>query len=129
MITEYTALLSCRAWLLKTHTKGFGLSEKATLLYAERKGIKLYEGRMFCGSREFYTDPSLSDDSYYYPTYCRHDPDLVAVVEELGTEEASGMCAKLMIEHTTSNRYMIEEYDGRESVRVDYNDDEWEYIP
>ena len=106
---------------------GFGLSVKATELYAERKGIKLFKGEKRFGSYSYYTDESLSDESFYYPTYVRHDPDLVAVVEELGLEEASGMYAKLRVYQLSGNRYMIEEYDGFETVTEDF-DDRWTYI-
>lgn len=106
---------------------GFGLSEKAEELYAERKGIKLFKGEKSFGSHNYYTDESLSDESFYYPTYCRHDPDLVDIVEELGSEVASGPCAKLRVYQLSGNRYMIEEYDGSESVTEDF-DDRWIYI-
>src|SRR5690606_1074146 len=95
-------------------------------LYAERKGIKLFrEEKSFGGY--YYTDESLTDESFYYPTYVRHDPDLVAVVEELRSEEASGMCAELRVYRLSGNRYMIEEYDGSETVTEDL-DDRWTYI-
>lgn len=46
----------------------------------------------------------------------RHDLDLVAVVEELG-KEANGMCAKLkVVEIPDGMDYVIDEYDGYESV-------------
>lgn len=106
---------------------GFGLSEAATEMYAERKGIKLYKGEKSFGSHNYYTDESMNDESFYYPNYCRHDPDLVAVVEELGSEAASRMCAKLKIKKLSGNRYMIEEYDGYEAVTEDF-DDRWTYI-
>jgi len=106
---------------------GFSLSEKATELYAERKGIKLFRGDESFGDYSYYTDESLSDESFYSPTYVRHDPDLVAVVEELGSEEASGGYAKLRVCQLSGNRYMIEEYDGFETVTEDL-DDRWTYI-
>ncbi|MNC45035.1 hypothetical protein D3C75_939710 [compost metagenome] len=64
---------------------------------------------------------------YIYDNISRHDKILVAVVEQLG-DLASGRCAKLRIFNTNSKRYMIEEYDGFESVRVGYDEDEWTYI-
>ena len=45
----------------------------------------------------------------------RHDPVLVAVVEQLG-EHASGSCARLLIAEIESEVYKIDEYDGSESV-------------
>lgn len=45
----------------------------------------------------------------------RHDPDLIKVVEELGSE-ASGDFADLAIVEIQSSKYRIDEYDGLESV-------------
>lgn len=106
---------------------GFGLSAEAEELYAKRKGLKLYKGEKSFGSYSYYTEESKCSESFYSPTYCRHDPDLVAVVEELGFEASSGRCAKLRVHQLTGNRYMIEEYDGYETVTEDF-DDRWTYI-
>ena len=38
------------------------------------------------------------------------------VVEELGSEKASGECAQLAIYKTESRLYRIDEYDGSETV-------------
>ncbi len=46
----------------------------------------------------------------------RHDPTLVLALEELGSEVASGSCAKLALHTLSDNRYYIEEYDGNEGV-------------
>lgn len=45
----------------------------------------------------------------------RHDSNLVLVVETLG-EKASGACAKLAIHNIVGRTYMIDEYDGFETV-------------
>lgn len=71
---------------------GFGLSEKAEKLLNELKGEEV--------------------DYYDLP---RHDKDLVAVVEELGSE-ANGMFARIKIATINSDRYRISEYDGWEQV-------------
>jgi hypothetical protein len=56
-----------------------------------------------------YQFPDFRDD--------RTNPILVQVVEELG-KEASGDCAKLEIEEIPDGaNYVIEEYDGNESVK------------
>src|SRR5690606_27145288 len=94
----------------------------ATELYAERKGIKLFRGEKSFNNYSYYKDESLSNESLYCPTCVRHDPDLVAVVEELESEDASGMCAKLRVYQLSGNRYMIEEYDGYETVTEDLDD-------
>lgn len=51
--------------------------------------------------------------TYDFP---RHHPVLVKMVEELGSEKASGRYAKLAIEKIKSPFYLIDEYDGIESV-------------
>ena len=71
---------------------GFGLSEKARNLLNELKGEEV--------------------DYYDLP---RHDKDLVAVVEELGSE-ANSMFACIKIATINSDRYRISEYDGWEQV-------------
>ena len=71
---------------------GFGLSEKAKNLLNELKG----------------------EEVCYYDLP-RHDKDLVAVVEELGSE-ANGMFACIKIATINSDRYRISEYDGWEQV-------------
>ncbi len=55
----------------------------------------------------------------------RHDPRLVQVVEEL-KDNANGVCAKLRIKQIDSNQYMIDEYDGSETVITpDTQDNNW----
>ena len=71
---------------------GFGLSEKARKLLNELKGEEV---------------------DYY--DLLRHDKDLVAVVEELGSE-ANGDYSDLKIATINSDRYRISEYDGWESI-------------
>lgn len=109
---------------------GFGLSEAAMRLYAEKKGLDFYVWRspeynsdlfkqyftadpsgMTKIDNEFYAKHSLYDDDLD-----RTDPVLVEVVEELG-DKANGMCAKLRIaELSKGTLYRIEEYDGLETV-------------
>ena len=126
---------------------GFGLSPLAEVLYAERKGIKLYgytclgahgspytkvvDIRSFKGWADFYTeDYGDSIDAATMPTLpnmyyqssredddIRTDPDLIAIIEELGEKEASGSCSRLsIIEIPDGSQFEIEEYDGKESV-------------
>lgn len=74
---------------------GFGLSDIAKQMLAQRKGEEGVE--------------------WFIP---RHDPDLIAVVEELGVADASGKHAQLEIVEIVGNKYIIEEYDGSEFVVV-----------
>ena len=45
----------------------------------------------------------------------RHDPRLVKAIEELG-DEANGYCAELRIAEIDSDMYIIDNYDGMETV-------------
>ncbi len=73
---------------------GFGLSKQALDMYEDITGEKY---AVYSGSR--------------------HDKALVQVVEDLGSELASGRFANLQIA-TVDNRYRIDEYDGFESVET-----------
>lgn len=126
---------------------GFGLSHKATMRYAELKGITLYpevdprfrgrivtywtvpESERGCvlTDEAFYKAPSearqASNDFYRKHTISSHDlerddPVLTQVIEEMG-DAANGDHAKLRIaEIPTGSRYRIDEYDGFESVET-----------
>ncbi len=123
---------------------GFGLSPKAEILYAQRKGIKLYPYECRRGITYFRVDDVtdvkcfldfLTEDLgeavsseviskteyFYYQDFhddnIRTDPDLIAVIEELGEEEASGCCSALAIIEIPDGRdFEITKYDGKESV-------------
>lgn len=77
---------------------GFGLSTLATQEIMKRKGF----------------DENSDDD--FVCELPRTDPDLVAVVEELG-EKANGDCAMLRIK-VVQDKYRITEYDGIETVET-----------
>jgi len=109
---------------------GFGLSDKAYELYAEMAGITLFPEENY-GSNTYWTEPDNDDPTQdrswlYANDLDRHDKILVQVVEQLG-KEANGMCANLKIYKTDSDKYIIEEYDGYESVVVSY-DNSWVVI-
>jgi hypothetical protein len=57
----------------------------------------------------------------------RHDPILIQVVEELGTDKASGSHCRLRIAKIPCRTYRIEEYDGRERI-ITPNLEEWTVI-
>lgn len=77
---------------------GFSLSDKAEAMFSARKGI---DAGKYLGRMEEY----------------RSDPDLIAVVEELGTQAASGRFAELkIVQIPDETDYVISEYDGMESV-------------
>jgi hypothetical protein len=76
------------------YTGGFRLSQEAIAAIEARKGEPvLYEGELLD----------------------RHDPDLIAVVEELG-ERANGDFVELRIEQIPGNQYNLLTYDGVETV-------------
>lgn len=121
---------------------GFGLSEKAMRAYFAKKGrnvfksvdglsttyfdapvpkeFELPEGELFMrrGHPEYeryhswYEDHVLSDRDIP-----RDDPDLVAVVEELGSDVASDAYGRLVVVDIPDGvQWQIEEYDGNEYV-------------
>ncbi len=116
---------------------GFSLSEKATRAFAARKGIpKLAKwDRGFCD--QFFTCSqedvdravaaknaglplSVEDviNKHYFDNHsmARNDPDLVAVIEELG-KDANGEYADIeVVEIPDGVDWYIDEYDGCEKV-------------
>ena len=113
---------------------GFGLSEKATMRYAELKGIKLYSENVGGFTRYYLCEPEKfhklveearktgihrkSNEMYFdEDDIKRDDPILIQVVEEFG-EEANGNYAELKIFEIPSDLdYEITNYDGVESIR------------
>jgi hypothetical protein len=72
-------------------------------------------------AKELYT--KLNGKSVEYDEYCRHDPILIKVIETLG-DAASSSCSDLKIKIIKGNKYIIDEYDGMESV-LEPNDISW----
>ncbi len=66
-------------------------------------------------SKAAYEELGLDWDDYGYSNIPRHDLRLVAMVEKLGAA-ADGRNANLKIANIDGNKYMIDEYDGNESV-------------
>ena len=113
---------------------GFGLSHEAVMEWARRKGFPLYAFIEFeshfvpykPGDRVMlihYSKSALTkegkyrkEDYFLESGIERTDPDLVAVVEELG-DSANGDCANLeIVEIPDGVEWTIEEYDGYESI-------------
>lgn len=94
---------------------GFSLSIEALKLYGQRTGKKMLVD---------------TDESSKYAIHCdaynipRHDPDLVAVVEELGDKAAGSRHAKLEVVEVETDRYIITEYDGGETL-ITPQSEEW----
>lgn len=83
---------------------GFVLSDKAIEMLAERKGMTFSE----------------VEDLLYPGEHSieRHDPDLVAVVETLGNEANHEIFSDLEVVSIFGQQYLINEYDGRESINT-----------
>jgi hypothetical protein len=100
---------------------GFSLSEEAVFALAAKKGLSLYVDNkysfpMYFTSEEF-TDESHFDDR----PENRADPDLISVIEELGSERASGRHAYIVIVDVPDDvEWHIHDYDGMESVRENH---------
>ena len=96
---------------------GFGLSDEAIRLYAEKKGLVLnsrksdslggFTNYYFEENGEFFDDRDLSRD----------DPILVEIVETLTSEKASGPYALLkVVEIPDDVEWEVKEYDGMEWI-------------
>ena len=94
---------------------GFELSQLAlNILYKNHPDmVEVYED--YRGEEVMY----LSDEVE------RHDKRLIEVVETLGSGDASGDYAKLVIETIYNPVYRVSEYDGYESIRTQDMDDGW----
>ena len=123
---------------------GFGLSNKAMRAILKRKGITSFERESSFGSVDFYKIPpekydKLSEEAkikrsegatnayaevndtyisaYDWP---RNDPDLVAVVEELGDDASDRFAQLAVVEIPDDVDYYIDEYDGIETVHENH---------
>ena len=102
----------------------FSLSEKAFSEYLKRKRAKCVSPVNEFGWVEFYKN-SISDENYisHYDYVSpsnlttREDPDLIAIIEEMG-EESFGLFACLkIVEIPVEVEYEITEFDGLETIR------------
>lgn len=104
---------------------GFGLSHEGIVEYAKRKGfdLKWKKGRK---DKNYSTEPLNGksflvnyqvDGKYFYAGDIeRDDPDLIAVVQEIG-KKANGNCSSLkIVEIPDGVKWIVEEYDGTEWI-------------
>ena len=108
--------------VINTCWGGFSLSEAAMKEVAKRKGIVLHE----VIEKESYGEVSHFEtpEGEYYSEYAlegsRNDPDLVAVVEEMG-QAANGGNSKLnVVEVPDDVKWYIHDYDGMEDVQEEH---------
>ena len=100
---------------------GFSLSDKAFAEYLKRKGI-IFETKINAfGDLEFYKD-SISDKKYisqydFIKYGSRNDSDLIAIIEEMGTESFGLFASLKIVEIPDDVEYEITDYDGVETVR------------
>ena len=92
---------------------GFSISKQALQRLKELKKAKGWDVSELCEHVD------------YDERIARHDEDLVKVVEELGPEAASGMCASLEVEELLYPVYRIEDYDGMETIKYPNSDYDW----
>jgi len=125
---------------------GFDLSYKASLLYGELSGFKLYaftnevvngrhdfehyvpyipEGsertRLFpivCYAKEPLRENGLLVEHSYFSNndIARDDPNLVKVVEKLGEDASTGVSNLKVVEIPDGTEWEIEDYDGLETI-------------
>ena len=101
---------------------GFGLSDTAFERLLARKGIafeKVKGESSFMGDT-YYRAGHVGDDEHYLSeyTFCgdRSDPDLIAVIEEMGAE-VNGFAADIrIVEVPADAKWHVHEYDGLEHV-------------
>jgi len=91
---------------------GYGISLEAELLYFTKKGISFELLEEKYGRGKY-----LIDGEEVYAELDRDDPILIEVVEEIGSERASGIHAELSISEIPDGcEYSIHEYDGTEYI-------------
>ena len=83
--------------VINTRHGGFGLSEQASRLFAQRTGI---------ANKELWSDRDIARD----------DPVLVAIVRELGVDADTRYAKLKIVEVPYEVEWQIEEYDGVEWV-------------
>jgi len=107
---------------------GFGISNAAFEKLLERKGVAYEKTPAKYALRDhefdYYLAGQVGEDAGYLSEYDfyadRADPDLIAVLEELG-EAAAGRFAEIaIVEVPDDAKWHIHEYDGLEHVAEDH---------
>lgn len=114
--------------VINTMYGGFSLSDKATELYLNLRGLpwvkKTNLGRFMLRENYYTTSPGEEDQFFSCRDISRTDETLIEVIEQLGAE-ANGRCASLkIIDLQPGTKYRIQEYDGDEWIETEA-DIEW----
>ena len=106
---------------------GFGISDEAFEKLLERKGIafdKVENNESSFIGPSYYQAGHAGDEEYYISTYeqyeDRSDPDLIAVIEEMGQKANSWASELYIVEIPDDVKWHIHEYDGMEHVAEDH---------
>ena len=108
---------------------GFGLSPDAQKALAKKRGVDVFifrENSIMTWTLTKLPPTDVVDDKeklsewiekHYYrvKTDVRHDKDLIDVIEEFG-KAADARFAEIEIQEVKGDRYIIEEYDGSETL-------------
>lgn len=103
---------------------GFGISNKAFEKLLERKGIAYdkveAKFKLRGDDYDYYKEGHIGDSEYYISDYemCsdRSDPDLIAVIEEMGEASWGGFAEISIVNIPDDVKWHIHEYDGMEYV-------------
>ena len=105
---------------------GFGLSDEAFEKLLARKGIAFekVKGESTLMGDQYYEAGHVGDGDHYLSEYSfcedRADPDLIAVIEEMGVD-VNGFAADIaIVEVPVDAKWHIHEYDGLEHVAEDH---------
>ena len=107
---------------------GFSLSEKAIRRYSDIKNLGLIgeKNERFKSINMIYKKP---DGEYWSDSEIpRGDPDLIAVVRELGREANGNRASLKIVDVPSGSHYRIGEYDGTEWIEK-RDDIEWIVAP
>ena len=116
--------------VINTCFGGFGLSDEAFEKFLERKGIAFEkvvstERISLFGTTYFEAGHAGDNDhSLWQHQFCenqnRSDPDLIAVIEEMGEFANSWASELTIVEVPDDAKWHIHEYDGMEHVAEDH---------
>ena len=98
---------------------GFQLSPLAEKLIAERKGIRIVFKNGFTGDEVSFEDVIKSWRVDIYSNLedlKRNDPDLIAVIEEIGQKANTPVSDICIVEIPDDVEWVVEEYDGMEWI-------------